>query len=312
MSLLPLGLPLALAFDVVAQRRLATCRFLVFAAGYLACELLGLTASFALWLERRGSRWDRERYLAANFRLQLWWAGALFALARRIYGLRVELDLSEVGARTVVLFVRHVSLVDALLPTVFVSRRDGTRLRFILKRELLHDPCLDVVGQRLPNAFVTRNSNDPEPEEESIRRLTRDVGPREGVVIFPEGTRFSPEKLMSAIERIHASGDRARLARVVGFRHVLPPRSRGPLALLDAAPHAEVLFVAHQGLEGTSDLRAILRGDLIGRCLRVRTWRVPISTLPQDRSDRLAWLDGEWARIDAWIESGATRAMGLG
>jgi 1-acyl-sn-glycerol-3-phosphate acyltransferase len=310
-SSLPLSLPLALAVDVAAGRRHASSRFLAFASGYLACELLGLAASLGVWLRHGRSR-DHERYLAANFRLQVWWAGALLALARRIYGLRIELELSEVGARAVLVFVRHVSLVDALLPTVFVSGRDGTRLRFILKRELLLDPCLDVVGQRLPNAFVARGSEDPAQEEESIRRLAQDLGAREGVVIFPEGTRFTPERRARAIERVRTSGDPARLARVCGFRHVLPPRSRGALALLDAAPHADVLFLAHQGLEGTSHARTILRGGLIGRRLRVRTWRVPVSSLPASPSDRLAWLDGEWARIDCWIESGGTSDAQLG
>jgi 1-acyl-sn-glycerol-3-phosphate acyltransferase len=302
---LPLSLPIAALADVALRRRWATTRFLGFGLGYLGCEMLGLAASLALWLYAGPfTGRDRERYERANFRLQLRWASALLTLAQRLYGLRIELDLAEVGDRTLLVFVRHASLVDALLPTVFVSARDGTRLRFVLKRELLLDPCLDVVGQRLPNAFVARGTGDPAQEEESIRRLARELGPREGVVIFPEGTRFSPDKRVAALERVRASGDRVRSARVGRFRHVLPPRSRGALALLDAAPQAEVLFLAHHGLEGTGHPLAILRGDLIGRRIRIRTWRVPVSSLPAAPADRLAWLDGEWAHVDDWIEAG--------
>jgi 1-acyl-sn-glycerol-3-phosphate acyltransferase len=245
-----------------------------------------------------------------SFRLQVLWASALLGLARRIYRLRIELELAEPGERPLLVFVRHASLVDALLPTVFVSGRNGNRLRFVLKRELLLDPCLDVVGQRLPNVFVARGADEPAREEESIRRLAEGLGPREGVVIFPEGTRFTPQKLAAALARVRASGDEARASRVGALRHVLPPRSRGALALLEAAPNAEVLFLAHHGLEGTGHAAVVLRGGLIGRRVRVRTWSIPVSALPGDREARLAWLDAEWARLDRWIEACERESLG--
>jgi 1-acyl-sn-glycerol-3-phosphate acyltransferase len=311
---LPLTLPLAALFDGLLRTRWAACRALAFALGYLAAEAVGLLASFAVWLAAGPWLGARERFDAANFRLQVVWARALLAIARRVYGLTLELDLAEPARRPALVLVRHASLVDALLPTVFVSAREGRRLRFVLKRELLLDPCLDVVGQRLPNAFVARGGDEPAREEASIRRLAENLGPEDGVVIFPEGTRFTPRRLEAALARIRASGDAARSGRVAGLRHVLPLRSRGLLALLEAAPQADLLFLAHQGLEGTSHARAVLRGGLIGRRIRVRTWRVPVSHLPADRADRLAWLDAEWARIDAWIDAGerAPARGGLG
>jgi len=304
-------LPAAALVDLVGRTRWAVCRFVALAVGYLGCESLGLAASFALWLWLGPGRGrSPDRYLEANFRLQLRWARALLTLARRCYGLRLELDLAEVGDRGVLVFSRHASLVDALLPTVLVSGHAGTRLRFILKRELLLDPCMDVVGQRLPNVFVARGTADAKLEAESIRRLTRGLGARQGVVIFPEGTRFSEQRRAEAIERVRASGDTARLSRVSGFRHVLPPRSRGTLALLDAAPHAGVLFLAHHGLESAGRLVSILRGGLIGRRLRVRSWLVPAHEVPRPHDARLAWLDGEWARIDAWLETCERERLG--
>ena len=42
--------------------------------------------------------------------------------------------------------------------TTYVSRRYHLRLRYVLKRELLWDPCLDIVGQRVPNIFVDRDA----------------------------------------------------------------------------------------------------------------------------------------------------------
>jgi 1-acyl-sn-glycerol-3-phosphate acyltransferase len=314
MASLPLALPLAALFDAAARSRWAASRALALAVGYLGAEAVGLLTSFAVWLAAGPWLGVRGRFETANFRLQVAWARALFALARRIYGLALDLDLADPTRRPALVLVRHASLVDALLPTVFLSGRDGTRLRFVLKRELLLDPCLDVVGQRLPNAFVARGADEPAREEASIRRLAEGLGPEDGVVIFPEGTRFTPRRLEAARARIRASGDPARSARVAGLRHVLPLRSRGLLALLEAAPQADLLFLAHQGLEGTSHAATVLRGGLIGRRIRVRTWRVPVSDLPEDRAGRLAWLDAEWARIDAWIDAGerAPARDGLG
>ena len=302
-------MPLAALVDAALRTRWAACRAILLGFGYLGAEVAGLLASFAVWLVAGPWLGARQRFDAVNFRLQVRWARAIFAIARRVYGLRVELDLAEPAKRPVLVLVRHASLVDALLPTVFVSGRDGTRLRFVLKRELLLDPCLDVVGQRLPNAFVARGGDEPAREEASIRRLAEGLGPLDGVVIFPEGTRFAPEKLESALARIRASGDPARIARVATLRHVLPLRSRGVLALLEAAPQAELLFLTHHGLEGTSRAATVLRGGLIGRRIRVRTWCMPVSALPEDRAGRLAWLDAEWARADAWIDASEREAQ---
>ena len=73
------------------------------------------------------------------------------------------------------LFPRHVSVADTLLPAVFVSSRNGILLRHVLKRELLWDPCLDIVGNRLPNCFVRRDSRDSAREIRAVAALAHDV-----------------------------------------------------------------------------------------------------------------------------------------
>ena len=40
-----------------------------------------------------------------------------------------------------------------------------------------------------------------------------------------------------------------------------------------------------------------------GTAIELKTWRVPRAQVPTEREACLAWLDGEWARIDAWIAS---------
>src|SRR5690606_33884145 len=89
----------------------------------------------------------------------------------------------------VVVLVRHVSVGDTLLPLAFVSGKNGFRFSYVIKRELLWDPCLDVVGNRIPNVFVRRGSDDSEREVRRIERLAQRMSAREGIVIYPEGTR---------------------------------------------------------------------------------------------------------------------------
>jgi 1-acyl-sn-glycerol-3-phosphate acyltransferase len=300
---LPVSLPLAATLDLVRRSRFAAVRTLLAGVHYLACEVVGLAASGLLWLAVRVGRAGRARSDAWHYRLQAAWADALFAGVRRLFGLAIALEGDDPGRGPLVVFMRHASLADTLLPAVLLSRRHGLHLRYVMKRELLFDPCLDVVGQRLPNVFVRRDSEQGAREIAAVEALARGLGPGEGVLIYPEGTRFSPARRERRLERIAESGNAARLERARRLRHVLPPRTGGPLALLDAAPDADVLVVAHVGLEGVTHFRNAWRGELIGRRIRVVFWRVPRSTIPAGREARVEWLQGLWERVDAWIDA---------
>jgi len=304
--LAPLWIPaLALGDALRPRRRGAGLRAGAMLAVYLQCEAAGLAASLALWLASPfGGASAHERFLRGNLALQTWWATTLFAAARRIYGLGLEVEGEEAVARgPLLLLPRHASIADTLLPAVLLTAPHGIRLRYVLKRELLWDPCLDVVGRRLPNVFVRRGSEDAEREIAAVRELARGLGRDEGVLIYPEGTRFDPRKRARILERLRASGDSARAARAERLRHLLPPRRGGPQALLEAAPEADVVFCAHTGFEGATSLADLWRGELVGRCVRVRFWRVPRAEIPDSRPARIEWLDGWWERIDAWIDA---------
>jgi len=52
----------------------------------------------------------------------------------------------------------------------------------------------------------------------------------------------------------------------------------------------------------------------VGRRVELFLWRVPRAQVPEGREARLVWLDGEWARMDAWVaerrpEEGLARAQ---
>lgn len=302
----PIWIPgLALIDAFRPARRGAALRAGAMLAVYAQCEAAGLAVSALLWLASPGrGEAARERFLRRNLALQRWWATALFEAAVRIYGMQLDLEGGDQAAGgPMLLFPRHASVADTLLPAVLVTAPHGIRLRYVLKRELLWDPCLDVVGNRLPNVFVRRGSEDSEREIAAVAELGRGLADDEGVLIYPEGTRWSPEKRARVIERFRAAGDSERALRAERLRSVLPPRRGGPLALLDAASDADVVFCAHTGLEGAATLADLWRGDLIGRTVHVRFWRVPRGEVPAGRAARIAWLEDWWERVDAWVGS---------
>ncbi len=299
---LPLLLALAALADLMLTRRFLAIRLVLILAVYLACEIAGLAVSLALWLARGlGPGYTRERFVAAHWLLQAWWAGTLFQAAARL--LRMELTVE--GSQTILpgpilVFIRHASIVDMLLPAVALAAPTNLRLRYVLKRELQWDPGIDVVGNRLPTVFVEQQSPDSQAEIERVCQLAADLGPEDGLLIHPEGTRFTPARRARAIERL-AEADPDLAARARTLRHVLPPKLGGPLALLDASPEADALFVAHVGLEGLANVRDLFDPSLVGRKLQVRMWRVPRQKIPEERGARANWLFDQWARVDAWI-----------
>lgn len=299
----PLWVPLLALVDLLRPGPRAALRMGAMATFYAHCEAAGLLASlvvWALWGPWRGG--DRERYLARNFSLQRWWAATVFRGTLGIYGVAVEVEGQDEARRTpLLLFPRHASLADSLLPSALVSEPFGTRLRYVLKRELLWDPCLDVVGNRLPNHFVDRFSEDSAQEIREVAKLGAGLGAGEGVLIYPEGTRFTRAKRQRILERLRQRGPARLAALAERLERLLPPRSAGALALVESCPQADVVFCAHSGFERAASIGDLWSGALVGSRVRVRFWRVPAAEIPRSREQAEAWLFGWWEHMDTWL-----------
>lgn len=303
LATLPIWLPVAALVDLARGASFITVRVLTGLLVFLAYEMAGILASGAIWLAALLPSADAaERFRRRNVRLQAWWAEGLFAAARRLFRLRLVVDAPpDAGRGPVLVFIRHSHLADALLPAVTISNRSGVQLRYVLKAELLWDPCLDIVGHRLPNCFVRRGTRDTAGDVDVVSGLLDGLGAADGVLMYPEGTRFTPRKREQLLASFTAAGDGERAARVARFANVLPPRSAGPLRLLAANPGADVLFVGHVGFEGAATAGETWKTQLLDREIRVHAWRVPFAAVPRDRAAQAAWLDAEWARMDAWV-----------
>lgn len=300
-ALLPLWLVLAFAVDRV-RRPSAALRTALYASVFLLAEIAGITAALILRpLGLLHASGDVARHRA----LQAAWLAVLWKAAVWLYGLQVIVEDHTGGIPgPFLLLVRHTSLADTALAARFVARPHGVGLRYVLKEELLWDPCLDLVGQRLPNAFVRRDGADGAAEARKVADLGRNLAPNEGVLIYPEGTRFTRTRRMLALQRL-ATREPERLARAEALRNLLPPRPGGVLALLDAID-GDVVVLGHTGMEGAGDVGSILAGGLLGRTIRVALWRHPRSAVPAADGARMDWIFGLWEGMDAWID-GAPR-----
>jgi len=298
LAALPALLTLALLADLVWRGRWVFTRCLLFFQWYLLCEAVGIAVAFVIFVSTR----DPEREIARFFRLQCGWLGALFWGAGRCFGMSVETEGDDaLAGGPLLVFMRHASAADVALPNVLISARTGIVLRYVLKRELLWDPCLDVAGHRLVNCFIRRGSANAEREIAAVRSLGQGLGPGDGVLIYPEGTRFTPAKRARALERIRATGHVERIARAEKLLNVLPPRLGGPVALLEACPQADVLFLAHVGLDGARTMADFSKGGLVGTTIRVAFWRVSGRDVPRDPELRECWLFDQWQRVDDWV-----------
>jgi 1-acyl-sn-glycerol-3-phosphate acyltransferase len=294
-ALLPVLLPLALAFDLALRRRLAAVRFVAAVLLFFGFEIFGVLAVGALVLTGRGTR---ERFYALEAR----WADALLRALLALFGMRLQLDgLDALRPGPILLVGNHVSVADALLPAAFATARRGVRLRYVAKGELVWDPCVDLAGHFLPNVFVRRGSADTPGDLARVVSLAADLGPDDGVILLPEGTRFTRAKREALLARRELEGPREHLEADKRLRCLMPPRTGGLLALFDAAPGADLVVMAHTGLEGVVRIPDLWGGALLRRTLRVQFWRVPIASLPASREARIDWIYAQWERLDRWL-----------
>ena len=196
--LVPIWVPVAIVADLVRARfRLPIARLLLFALGWSWLESASVVIAFGLWIS--GQRNKRE----THYRLQKWWAANVLGLLRATTGIRVTAEgVDQLGPGPAILLCRHASLADSLVSAWVVTSLAGLHPRYVLKRELLADPCLDIVGNRLPNHFLDREATDSQIELDALTRLSAGMGEHDIAVIFPEGTRASPIKRERAMQKL--------------------------------------------------------------------------------------------------------------
>ena len=105
----------------------------------------------------------------------------------------------------------------------------------------------------------------------------------DALVIFPEGGNFTPERRRRGIERLRGLGLDRMADRAARMTHVLAPRPGGLLAALDAAPDADVVLVAHTGLDHMLTVGDVWRELPMDKVIVMRWWQVPRAEIPAER-----------------------------
>ncbi len=302
----PLLLVIALLSDLVlAPRRLPSARLLLAVIGYAFWTLCVLVAIFVVWvLCVFGLRnWHPTTQARWHGLTRLWlkmnvgWFGPTL-------GYRVEVtDHAHLHSGPLLVFARHQSIFDALLPPRLVTESPDMVVRVLLMRELRNEPNLDMVGHRAPHHFVERSGDDPSAEIAAVGRLATNLPADTAVVIFPEGRLFRPKVRERVIERLDQS-DYVAAARARELRHLLPPRPGGALALLDAAPaDSDVAFIGHIGFDQLTDPLTVWRSIPLRDPIEVVVVRRPASDVPAGDDDRIAWIHEQWKQLDDWIDA---------
>ncbi|HET9172723.1 MAG TPA: 1-acyl-sn-glycerol-3-phosphate acyltransferase [Actinospica sp.] len=284
--------PLALLVGRGGQAR--TARFAAFAGAYLGAELAGLAGAARL------RRDDRERHYALLARL----LARLLRTSQRAFRLRVSTPDGEcaVPDGPLIVLSRHAGPGDSFL-LAYALLALGRHPRIVAKETLRLDPLIDVVLGRTPNCFVGHSEPARAAAADCIGTLSATLGPRDALVIFPEGGNFTTARRSRLIHRLHRRRDRAALSTAASLSHVLPPRPSGVFAAIDAAPaDSRVVFLAHTGLDHLETVAETWRAVPLGEPLRFTWWDVGLSQIPAEEDARQAWLNGQWERIDAWLD----------
>jgi hypothetical protein len=289
-------------------------------------ETAALTVLLSLWIASGfGGRLDTEPYRTRHYAVMGWFLDLVYRAARRACGLRVEVaappDASLLGDRPVIVLSRHAGPGDSLLLVHHLLTDCGRRPRIVMKATLQLDPSLDIVGNRVPNAFLRRHPRRIEAVARAsgrqtehirlIKRLADGLDDRGAFVIFPEGGNWTPLRWRRGIERLRRQGQVELAGRAAAMPNLLPPRSGGAFAAIGARPDADVIFVAHTGLDRLVSVRDVWQSLLTDVTVHARWWRVPTADVPRTAGHeaQVDWLYDWWERIDAWITEVSDGAM---
>ena len=316
--LLPGLVILAAAASPLLPGRWRALRLLWFALVWLAMESVALFACLALWVASGfGGRLSSEPSLERHYALMRWWLAVVFRVASRTFRLRIEVEEPELTreeaaarlTRPVIVLSRHAGPGDSFLLVHHLLSRYRRKPRIVMKAALQFDPGLDVVINRLPNAFVPARRGAGNRVIKEIERLAAGLGPTGALVIFPEGANFTPRRRVRAIRLLEERRLAKEAARARAMEHLLPPKPGGALAAIEAAPAADVIFVAHTGLEHVVTVGDVWRALPMEQVLKARWWRVPAAEVPTDREAQVDWLYSWWAAIDLWVRDHRPTAL---
>jgi 1-acyl-sn-glycerol-3-phosphate acyltransferase len=270
-------------------------------------ELLGLWVASGFGLLLRRPFFERAHYDIVQAYLVVF-----VREARRVLRLQIETvgpAPDALPGSPLLVFSRHAGPGDSFVLMYALMHWYGREPRVVLKETLAWDPALGIILGRLPNRFLSDHPATGHDLESEVSELASGLDDDDAVVIFPEGGNFTPHRRARAIARLRRLGLERMAARAEAMHNVLAPRPGGVLAALDAAPEADVLLVAHTGLDHVTTVLDAWHSLPMDKHLLMGWWRVPRAEIPTGREERIDWLYDRWQRIDEWVDEHRPRDL---
>lgn len=275
---------------------------------YLLVDAVALVALFLLWVGSGfGWRLRSPRFLAAHYALLRWTLRRVVASAKLSFRISIVREAPRpltVGGRRprpVLVLSRHAGPGDSLLLMDGLANSFHLRPRIVLKELLQWDPAVDVLLNRVPSVFIPAGRKAGDGVIDAIKKLASTMDVQDALVIFPEGANYTEKRYHRAIEKLREMGRPDLAERAAELKNMLPPRSKGVMAALAAAPpKSDVFFVGHAGLEAFVTAGDIWRGMPMDTQVAVKVWPVPAERVPPPERQE-EWLYDTWAEIDSWI-----------
>jgi 1-acyl-sn-glycerol-3-phosphate acyltransferase len=313
--LLPVLFLVALVASIPMQGNYRGVRLLFFFLTYLVFEILALLLTFGTWVAC-GFGWK-----VRSLRFQLIHYGilrrgfvALVRVAKRLFKLTIETDEASWSPlddgvpgsdNAMIVAARHAGPGESVLLIQTLMNHDHLRKPRMVAKDLLQlDPAIDVLFNRIPNRFINPHPGSHGSDVEAeIASLAAGLTDTDALLIFPEGGNFTDRRRTKAIERLRGHGLESMAQRAEAMATVLAPKPGGLFAAHQAAPEADMIFVAHTGIEHLSTVRDIWHGLPQDKTLRMRWSFIPAADIPDDEDEFVDWLFDWWADIDHWIRS---------
>jgi len=309
-ALSPLFLVVTLVVDLGWRGGLGLTRLLAFGVVFVAGEAAMIVALLVLWIVSGFRLWMRtDAIQSAHYATLRGWLMWLSAAATSLLGLRIAVvDAPVPRPGPLLVFGRHAGAGNSLMMIRMLMLQYGRRPRVVMLGFLQWDPVVDVVCHRLPSLFIDHDPKHSDRFVERIGELASGMGDADAFVLYPEGHDFTDRLRERAIAHLRRLGHERAAAWAESREYVLPPRHKGPLAAILAAPEADVVLVAHTALEELGSFRQLHRRLPLSRPIRARYWRIPAAEVPHDRDRLISWLYEWWQRIDDWIDEHAPAA----
>ncbi len=274
---------------------------------HLTLESLILIELFGLWIASGFGLFIRRPFFERiHYDLVQAYLVIFFREARRVLRLKVETVGPTPDAfpgDPLLVCCRHAGPGDSFTLMYALMHWYRREPRVVLKDTLAWDPAIGIMLHRLPSRFIQPNPGSGGADVEAqIAEMARGLDANDAFVIFPEGGNFTPARRERAITRLRSLGLERMAQRAERMKHVLAPRPGGVIAALEAAPDADVLLVAHTGLDHLLTVRDLWHALPMDKQIIMRWWRVPREDIPTGRDAQIEWLFDWWAQIDEWIE----------